>query len=151
MVRPRVLIIDDEKNIRKTLGLVLGGENYDVVAFSTAEEGLKYMENEGADLIILDVKLPGMTGIEMLEKVRQGTSDIRDVPIIMISGHASLAEAVDAVKLGATDFFEKPLDRNAILIRVQNSLKQVSLTRQVEELQREVEDRNEIIGKSPVM
>ncbi len=151
MVPPRVLIIDDEKNIRRTLGLVLGGESYDVVSFGSAEEGLKYLENEGADLIILDVKLPGMTGIEMLQKVRQGTSDIRDVPIIMISGHASLAEAVDAVKLGATDFFEKPLDRNGILIRVQNSLKQVSLSRQVQELQREVDDRNEIIGNTPVM
>ena len=69
MVRPRVLIIDDEKNIRKTLGLVLGGENYDVVAFGTAEEGLKYLENEGADLIILDVKLPGMTGIEVITQL----------------------------------------------------------------------------------
>jgi DNA-binding NtrC family response regulator len=151
MVLPRVLIVDDEKNIRKTLALVLGGESYEVVAFGTAEEGLKYLESDSADLMILDVKLPGMSGIDMLKKVRSGGPDIKDLPIIMISGHASLADAVDAVKLGATDFFEKPLDRNGILIRVQNSLRQVSLTRQVEELQREVEDRNEIIGDSPVM
>jgi two-component system nitrogen regulation response regulator NtrX len=148
---PRILIVDDEKNIRKTLSLVLTGENYDVVTFGTAEEGLKYLESDSADLVILDVKLPGMSGIEMLTKVRQGSPDIREIPIIMISGHASLSEAVDAVKLGATDFFEKPLDRNGILIRVQNCLQQVRLARQVSELRAEVEERNEIVGDSRVM
>jgi two-component system, NtrC family, nitrogen regulation response regulator NtrX len=151
MVLPRILIVDDEKNIRKTLSLVLTGENYDVMSFGTAEEGLKYLESDGADLVILDVKLPGMSGIDMLKKVRGGSPDIRDIPIIMISGHASLSEAVDAVRLGATDFFEKPLDRNGILIRVQNSLNQVRLTREVTELRAAVEQGYDIIGQSPAI
>ncbi len=151
MVLPRILIVDDEKNIRRTLSLVLTGEDYEVTTFGTAEEGLKYLESDGADLAILDVKLPGMSGIDMLKKVRGGSSDIRDIPIIMISGHASLSEAVDAVKLGATDFFEKPLDRNGILIRVQNSLKQFRLAREVTELRAAAEQGYEIIGESPAI
>jgi two-component system nitrogen regulation response regulator NtrX len=151
MVLPRVLIVDDEKNIRKTLGLVLEGEGYEVAGVDTAEEGLKQLETEGADLMILDVKLPGMSGIEMLQKVRKGPPDIKDIPIIMISGHASLAEAVDAVKHGATDFFEKPLDRNGILIRVGNCLRQQKLAQEVEELRAAAGARQELIGETPVM
>ncbi len=146
MVLPKILVIDDEKNIRKTLTLVLSSEGYEAVSFGSAEEGLKYMEAEGADLLILDIKLPHMSGIEMLEKIR--ASGFKDLPIIMISGHASLAEAVNAVKLGATDFFEKPLDRDAVLIRVKNCIKQVNLARRVNELQAQIADREEIVGQS---
>ena len=151
MLQPRILIVDDEKNIRRTLGLVLEGEGYEVASVGSAEGGLKHLEAEGADLVILDVKLPGMSGIEMLQKIRSGSKDIRETPIIMISGHASLAEAVDAVKHGATDFFEKPLDRNAILIRVANCLKQWRLTQEVEELRAATGAHQEIIGKTPVI
>jgi two-component system, NtrC family, nitrogen regulation response regulator NtrX len=151
MVLPRVLIVDDEKNIRRTLGLVLEGEDYEVISAGTAEDGLKLLETEGADLLILDIKLPGISGVEALQKIRSGPPDIRDIPIIMISGHASLAEAVDAVKHGATDFFEKPLDRDAILIRVANCLKQVRLAQEVEELRAEVDERSELVGNSPAM
>ncbi|MCP4675717.1 MAG: sigma-54-dependent Fis family transcriptional regulator [Deltaproteobacteria bacterium] len=151
MVLPRVLIVDDEKNIRKTLGLVLEGEGYEVVSFGTAEEGLKQLENDGADLMILDIKLPGMSGIDMLQKIRQGPPDFKEIPIIMISGHASLGEAVEAVKQGATDFFEKPLDRNGILIRVANCLNQRRLVREVEELRTAAGENQELIGDTPVM
>ncbi len=151
MVLPRILIVDDEKNIRRTLGLVLSGEGYETVELASAEEALKFLETDGADLVILDIKLPGMSGIEMLNHVRGGNRDVKDVPIIMISGHASLSEAVNAVKLGATDFFEKPLDRDAILIRVHNCLKQVQLTRRVDELQAQIDARSEIIGESPAI
>ncbi len=151
MVPPRVLIVDDEKNIRKTLGLVLEGEGYEVVTKGSAEDGLKQLESEGADLMILDIKLPGMNGIEMLQKIRKGSPDIKEIPIIMISGHASLGEAVEAVKQGATDFFEKPLDRNGILIRVANCLKQRRLVQEVEELRAAAGEYQELIGETPVM
>ena len=137
---PRILIVDDEKNIRKTLGLVLEGEGYEVASFDRAENRLEYLENEGADLVILDIKLPGMNGIEALRKIRGGPPETKDIPIIVISGHPSLAEAVDAVKMGATDFFEKPLDRDRILIRVGNCLKQHRLTQEIEELRAVVGD-----------
>jgi DNA-binding NtrC family response regulator len=148
---PRILIVDDEKNIRKTLGLVLEGEGYEVASFDRAEGSLEYLENEGADLVILDIKLPGMNGIEALQKIRGGPPETKDIPIIVISGHASLAEAVDAVKMGATDFFEKPLDRDRILIRVANCLKQRRLTQEIEELRAVVDGRDELIGNTPEM
>jgi two-component system nitrogen regulation response regulator NtrX len=148
---PRILIVDDEKNIRKTLGLVLEGEGYEVASFDRAEASLEYLENEGADLVILDIKLPGMNGIEALQKIRNGQPETKDIPIIVISGHASLAEAVDAVKKGATDFFEKPLDRDRILIRVANCLKQRRLTQEIEELRAVVGGRDELIGTTPEM
>ncbi|MDJ0763695.1 MAG: sigma-54 dependent transcriptional regulator [Myxococcota bacterium] len=151
MFPPKILIVDDEKNIRKTLGLVLEGEGYEVASTGSAEDGLTHLESEGADLMILDVKLPGMSGIDLLQKVRQGSPHTKDIPIIMISGHASLSEAVDAVKKGATDFFEKPLDRNSILIRVANCLKQRRLTLEVEELRAAVGERQELLGQTPVM
>jgi len=151
MVPPRVLIVDDEKNIRRTLGLVLEGEGYEVAAKGSAEDGLKQLESEGADLMILDIKLPGMSGIEMLQKIRGGSPDLKEIPIIMISGHASLGEAVEAVKMGATDFFEKPLDRNGILIRVANCLKQQRLAQEVEELRTAAGEHQELVGSTPVI
>jgi len=151
MLPPTILIVDDEKNIRRTLGLVLEGEGYEVQAFGTAEEGLAYLEAEAGDLVIMDIKLPGMSGVDALRKVREANTPYRDIPVIMISGHASLAEAVNAVKVGATDFFEKPLDRDGILIRVSNCLKQRRLVREVEELRAAVGERHEMIGESAVM
>jgi two-component system, NtrC family, nitrogen regulation response regulator NtrX len=151
MLPPTILIIDDEKNIRRTLGLVLEGEGYEVQGFGTAEEGLSYLESESADLIILDIKLPGMSGVDALRKIRESNSAYRDIPVIMISGHASLAEAVDAVKVGATDFFEKPLDRDGILIRVGNCLRQRNLAREVEALRAAASERHEMIGESQMM
>jgi DNA-binding NtrC family response regulator len=151
MLPPTILIVDDEKNIRRTLGLVLEGEGYEVQAFGTAEEGIAFLEAETADLVILDIKLPGMNGVDALRKIREANGAYRDIPVIMISGHASLAEAVDAVKVGATDFFEKPLDRDGILIRVANCLKQRRLVREVEELRAAVGERHEMIGDSAVM
>jgi DNA-binding NtrC family response regulator len=151
MTPPKILVIDDEKNIRKTLGLVLEGEGYDVASFGTASEGLEYLNEHGADLLILDIKLPGMTGVEALEKIRKSDTDTCDIPIIMISGHASVSEAVETVKKGATDFFEKPLDRDEILIRVANYVKQRKLEQQVKELKARIKPGDEMIGNAPVM
>ena len=88
MPAPKILVIDDEKNIRRTLGLVLEGEGYEVASFGTAADGLACLESEGADLVILDIKLPGMSGMEALEKIRASGQESRDIPVIMISGHA---------------------------------------------------------------
>jgi DNA-binding NtrC family response regulator len=151
MLAARILVIDDEKNIRRTLSLVLEGEGYEVVSFGSAQEGILFLEKEGADLIILDIKLPGMTGVEALNKIRTGDTEYKNIPIIMISGHASLSDAVETVKKGATDFFEKPLDRDSILIRVANCLKQNRLSKKIEELKATVDSRHEMLGQSEVM
>jgi len=151
MLSPKILVIDDEKNIRRTLSLVLSGEGYEVATTGTAEEGLQYLKTESVDLVILDIKLPGIDGLEALRQIRGSASDFKDVPVIVISGHASLAEAVEAVKQGATDFFEKPLDRGGILIRVENCLKQRRLMKEVTQLRAAVSEKHEMIGEAPVL
>ncbi len=148
-VAPTVLVVDDEKNIRRTLEMVLGGEGYRVAGVGSAEEALDALGNpaQPVDLAILDLRLPGMTGLEALEKLRAEEAT-RDLPIIVISGHATVQDAVLAIKLGATDFFEKPLNRERILVSVQNCIRAARLSRTVEQMRAELEARYEMIGTS---
>src|SRR5262245_47966702 len=107
-----ILVVDDERNIRRTLQMVLEGEGYRVLGVETAEEALALLAKPEApvDLAILDVKLPRMSGLEALERIRKDDATAT-LPIIVISGHATVNDAVSAIKLGASDFFEKPLAR----------------------------------------
>jgi DNA-binding NtrC family response regulator len=146
-----VLIVDDEKNIRLTLAMVLEGEGFAVRAVSSAEQALAALDAEDVDLLLLDVRLPGMSGLELLEQLRKGAKPYGQIPILMISGHASLADAVEAVKLGATDFLEKPLDRDRLVITVRNCLDHAGLRREVAELRAREEAKAEMIGTSPAM
>jgi two-component system, NtrC family, nitrogen regulation response regulator NtrX len=145
-----ILVVDDEKNIRRTLRMVLEGSGFNALEASSAEECLDTLEKNEVDLVILDVRLPKMSGIEALQKIRS-EPETRKLPVLMVSGHASVAEAVQAVQLGATDFFEKPLDRDRVLVTVRNALKTWQLQREVERLRANVEQRYEMIGESPVM
>ncbi|MFZ1864603.1 MAG: sigma-54 dependent transcriptional regulator [Polyangiales bacterium] len=145
-----VLVVDDEKNIRRTLRMVLEGSGFNALEASSAEQCLEMLKENEVDLIILDVRLPKMSGIEALERIRSAP-ETRKLPVLMVSGHASVAEAVQAVQLGATDFFEKPLDRDRVLVTVRNALKTWQLQREVEQLRADVEQRYEMIGESPVM
>src|SRR5262245_48648853 len=135
-----VLVVDDEKNIRRTLRMVLEGEGYAVEECDTAEEGLAHAGE--ADVVLLDVKLPGMSGLDALPKLKPD-----DLPIIMISGHGTLADAVQATKLGAFDFLEKPLDRDRVVVTVRNALERRALRREVGASRA----RQEMIGKSAPM
>ncbi|HKU42317.1 MAG TPA: sigma-54 dependent transcriptional regulator [Polyangiales bacterium] len=145
-----ILICDDEKNIRRTLGMVLEGLGHRVHEASSAEEALQLLDREEIELAILDVRLPNMSGIDALQRIR-AKPELASLPVIMISGHASLAEAVHSVQLGATDFLEKPLDRDRVLVSVNNALKSERLQREVTRLRAEVSDRYQMIGKSAVM
>ncbi len=145
-----ILVVDDEKNIRRTLRMVLEGSGFNTLEASSAEECLETLGGQEVDLLILDVRLPKMSGIEALEKIRS-KPETRRLPVLMVSGHASVAEAVQAVQLGATDFFEKPLDRDRILVTVRNALQTWQLQREVEQLRADVEHRYEMIGESPVL
>ena len=144
-----VLVIDDERNIRRTLSLVLEGEGYQVVSAETAEEGLAILANPAipVDLAIFDVKLPKMSGLEALSRVRKDDA-LRDLPVIVISGHATVNDAVNAIKLGASDFFEKPLARERVLVSVRNVLDVAQAKRALEEASREQMAKYEMIGKS---
>ena len=147
-----ILVVDDEKNIRRTLQLVLEGEGYRVIGAETAEAGLAILlaPNAPVDLAIFDVKLPGMSGLEALEKIRKEDST-KDVPIVVISGHATVNDAVHAIKLGASDFFEKPLARERVLVSVKNVLDAAQTKRVLEEVSREQLAKYEMIGKSAPM
>jgi DNA-binding NtrC family response regulator len=147
-----VLVVDDEKNIRRTLQLVLEGEGYQVLGAETAEQGLALLANPEipVDLAILDVKLPGQSGLEALERIRKDEA-INDTPIIVISGHATVNDAVQAIKLGASDFFEKPLNRERVLVSVKNVLDAEKTRRALAEATRQQLQKYEMIGRSPAM
>jgi len=113
----KILVVDDEKNIRRTLTSILEDEGYKVISTENGEEALEILLNEIIDLVFLDVKLPGMDGIEILKRVRK---DYPNLDVIMISGHSTIKTAVQAVKLGAYDFLEKPLSLHKIVISAKN-------------------------------
>src|SRR6188472_1988307 len=105
-----IFVVDDEKNIRRTVRMVLEGEGFAVEEASSGEEALARLPEVGADVMLLDVQLPGISGLETIERVAKLKSS--EAPtVLMISGHATLADAVRATKAGAYDLIEKPLDR----------------------------------------
>ena len=111
-VKGKIIIVDDEPSIRKTIEGVLTDEGYQTISVGTATELFKALETEKPNLVLLDIWLPGMDGIETLGELRQRHPEI---PVIMMSGHATIATAMKATKLGASDFIEKPIDLDALL------------------------------------
>jgi two-component system nitrogen regulation response regulator NtrX len=148
-----ILIVDDEKNIRRTVSMVLEGEGYSVEEASSAEEALARLPDIGADVILLDVQLQGMSGLEALDTLRKtaATGENAGPTVVMISGHATLADAVRAVKAGAYDFLEKPLDRERLIVTLRNALERRRMAREVEGLRELTEGRWEMVGKSAAM
>ncbi len=146
---PSVLVVDDEKNIRRTLSMVLGGEGFRVLEADSAERALEVLSDpeQPVDVAIFDLNLPGMNGLQALEKLRADEAT-RHVPVVVISGHATVHDAVLAIKLGASDFFEKPLSRERVLVSVQNAIRTARLSRTVERMRVELEARYEMIGTS---
>ncbi len=140
-----ILIIDDEQAIRKTLTEILRFEGYKIDEAADGEEGLKKFSDTAYDLVLCDVKMPKMDGIEFLEKSRVINSD---VPIIVISGHGNIETAVEAVKKGAFDFISKPPDLNRLLITLRNALDKQNLVRETKVLKRKVGMVKDIIGNS---
>jgi len=147
-----ILIVDDEKNIRRTLQMVLEGEGYATLEAETAEQALAILgaPQRPVDLAIFDVKLPGISGLEALEKMRADET-MKATPVIVISGHATVHDAVNAIKLGASDFFEKPLARERVLVSVRNVLDRAALSRELTGLRAIEARRYEMIGASPPM
>src|SRR5580700_9024876 len=147
-----VLVVDDEKNIRRTLQLVLEGEGYRVLGAETAAQALGVLASPDTpvDLAVLDVKLPHMSGLEALAKLRSDEAT-RDLPIIVISGHATVHDAVQAIKLGASDFFEKPLARERVLVSVRNVLHAAIAQRELARVTEQQLQRFEMIGRAAGM
>jgi DNA-binding NtrC family response regulator len=146
-----ILIVDDEKNIRRTVRLVLEGEGFGVEEASSGEEALARLADLGPDVILLDVQLPGMSGHDVLEAVGKQTAVDPAPTVIMISGHGTLQDAVRAVKGGAYDFLEKPLDRERLMVTLRNALERRAMAREVEGLRALTAGRWEMVGRSPAM
>ncbi|MBK8231596.1 MAG: sigma-54-dependent Fis family transcriptional regulator [Candidatus Eisenbacteria bacterium] len=143
MSQPLILLIDDEKNIRRTLNLILSGEGYEVREAESGDEALG-QPLDRVNLVLLDVRMPGRDGLAILpELLRQRPG----LPIIMISGHASVSLAVEATRAGAFDFLEKPLSRDRVLVAVRNALALQRLDRTVVALEQQLERRRTLIGR----
>jgi len=146
----RILIVDDEKSIRKTLRDILEFEKYKVEEAVDGLDCLVKLKQGKYDILILDIKMPKMDGMEALERIQMMAPDM---PIIMISGHATIDTAVDAVKKGAFDFISKPPDLNRLLITIRNAMDKSSLISDKKVLQKKVlkSKTKEIIGTSPAI
>ncbi len=140
-----ILIIDDEKAIRKTLTEILSFEGYKIEEAADGEEGLKKFKEKNYDLVLCDIKMPKLDGIEFLQKAGESNPD---VPIIMISGHGNIETAVEAVKKGAFDYISKPPDLNRLLITIRNAMDKGSLVTETKVLKRKVSRVQEMIGES---
>jgi two-component system, NtrC family, nitrogen regulation response regulator NtrX len=140
-----ILIIDDEKAIRKTLTEILSFEGYKIDEASDGEEGLKKFKEKNYDLVLCDIKMPKLDGIEFLQKAVEINADI---PVIMISGHGNIETAVEAVKKGAYDYISKPPDLNRLLITIRNAMDKSNLVTETKVLKRRVSKVQEMIGES---
>lgn len=140
-----ILVIDDEKAIRKTLLEILSFEGYKVDEAVDGEDGLKKFKEKTFDLVLCDIKMPKLDGIEFLQKAGEINAD---VPIIMISGHGNIETAVEAVKKGAYDYISKPPDLNRLLITIRNAMDKSTLVTETKVLKRKVSKVQEMIGES---
>ncbi len=145
---PRILIIDDEESIRSTLKDILEYEGYEIDLATNGDEGLKLIREGDYQVVLCDVKMPKMDGIEVLDHAMKSNPEVQ---FIMISGHGTIETAVDATKKGAFDFIEKPPDLNRLLLSVRNALDKESLVTETKILKRKVTKVREITGESPII
>ena len=148
MENVKVLVVDDEKNILESVKMVLNYEKYNVQAARDGMEAIESFKSLLPDIVLLDVKMPGLDGLKVLRtfKTLNPTAEV-----IMISGHSGIEEAVEASRLGAFDFLEKPISRDKLVLTVRNAAEKISLLRENYSLRRQTEKKYELVGESPVM
>jgi two-component system nitrogen regulation response regulator NtrX len=147
-MKSRILVVDDEAEIRRSVRMILEYEGYEVLEASSGPEGVALAERETPDLVFLDVKMPGMDGLEALQRIR-GANDA--IPVVIISGHGTVSTAVEATKAGAFDFIEKPLTTERVLVTIRNALDRTRLADENRSLKRAVEVRHQMVGESPAL
>ena len=143
-----ILIIDDERNIRRTLDMILSGEGYQVFTCASTQAGLDVIKKERIHLVLLDIVMPETNGLDLLPKLLKVRPDLA---VIMISGHGNVQNAVLAIKRGAYDFLEKPLDRDKVLLAISRALQTRELTEENRHLKQQIEGRYEMLGQSPAL
>lgn len=131
----RILVIDDEQSIRNALQEILGFEDFKVFTAENGKQGLDSIKAEQPNVVMCDIKMPGMDGIEVLEKI---VADYPELPVIMISGHGDIETAVEALKKGAFDYLQKPLDLNRVLVTVRNALDKKALVQETKVLKNKI-------------
>ncbi|MFA6402342.1 MAG: sigma-54 dependent transcriptional regulator [Salinivirgaceae bacterium] len=141
----KILVVDDEKSIRNALKEILEYEKHEVVLTSNGMEGMELLTKQSFDVLLLDIKMPEMDGLEVLEKI---SPEYPDLQVVMISGHGTVDTAVKAVKMGAYDFIEKPLDLNRLLLTIRNATEKSELITESKSLRRKINKNYEMIGNS---
>ncbi|MFO7873475.1 MAG: sigma-54 dependent transcriptional regulator [Bacteroidales bacterium] len=142
---PKILVIDDEKSIRSTLQDILAHENYEVTLAEDGQEALEKADQQKFDVVLCDVKMPGLDGLEVLDRFREIDPD---ATFVMISGHGTIDTAVEAIKKGAFDFISKPLDLNRLLITIRNAMDKTRLVNETRALKRKVSKTYDMVGES---
>jgi two-component system nitrogen regulation response regulator NtrX len=148
MTARRILIIDDEASIRESLSGILSDEGFVPLAAPGAEAGLALLEEERVDLVLLDIWMPGLDGMEALKRIKELYPDL---PVIMISGHGTIETAVQATRSGAFDFIEKPPSYEKIILAISNALQFSELARENLILREQASPPRMLSGNSPVM
>ena len=143
-----ILVVDDEKNIRRTLGMILRSQGYEMLEAETGEQALEILGARTVHVALLDVRLPGIDGLDTLQKGRAAQPD---TVFVMMSGEATVRAAVQATKEGAIDFLEKPLDRDVVLLAMRNALRLVHLDREVRQYRARDADRFRMVGASAAL
>src|SRR5687767_3615617 len=144
-MKARILVVDDEAEIRRSVRMILEYEGYDVMEASSGPEGVALAEKEAPDLVFLDVKMPGMDGLDALQRIKASNEAL---PVVIISGHGTVSTAVEATKAGAFDFIEKPLASERVLLTIRNALDQTRLADENRSLKRAAEVRHQMVGES---
>jgi DNA-binding NtrC family response regulator len=148
LIGRRIAVVDDEPNIRRTLGMVLEGEGFSVDTYDSVEAFWPRLDQGPLDALLLDVRLPGEDGLSAMTRIRERHAEI---PILMISGHASIEDAVRAINNGATDFLEKPLSRERVLVTVRNAVERRALSARLRALEAAEGADDEMVGGSPAI
>jgi two-component system nitrogen regulation response regulator NtrX len=147
-MKSRILVIDDEAEIRRSVRMILEYEGYEVIEASSGPEGVTLVERESPDLVFLDIKMPGIDGLDALQRIKASKETL---PVVIISGHGTVSTAVEATKAGAFDFIEKPLATERVLVTIRNALDQTRLRDENTSLKRAVEVRHQMVGESPAL
>ena len=142
-MKPRVLIIDDEDAVRSSLKMIFEYEGYETLQAANGPVGLKLAEQEAPDLVFLDVRMPQLDGLDVLKRLKEKDPAL---PVVILSGHGTVKTAVEAVKLGAFDFIEKPPDSERILIAARNALGHKKLAEENRRLRLVFDDRYRMVG-----
>jgi two-component system nitrogen regulation response regulator NtrX len=144
----RVLVVDDDPGIRDALRMILEYEGYQVTTAADGKSALTSLDSERVDAVLLDIKMPGMDGLETLDRIAEREAA---PPVLMISGHGDIATAVEATRRGAVDFLEKPPERERILVSLRNALSRNSLAAENERLRQKLDEESVLVGKSAPM